>query len=104
MNDILYDIQETFYDISNNFPNRFLGKMIKKVAFPYGKVYKKTDDNLKKKISDLITDNTKLRNFLKENVYIPTNGNNLDLLVNHFDKILDGDEELIKKICQVDEH
>ena len=59
--------------------------MIKKIAFPYGRVYKKTEDNLKKKISDLVTKDTKIRDFLKENIYIPTNGSNLDLLVNHFD-------------------
>jgi acyl-CoA dehydrogenase len=92
MDNLLYEIQESIYDISQNFPNKFLGKTIKFLSFPYGRIYCKPDDKLKKDIANIITLPNDIRDSLCENVFIPNNEKENMNRLNKFMKLLKKDE------------
>ena len=71
---ILYDIQETFYDIHHNFPNKKISKLILLSSFPRGRKYIPVDDKTKKEISDEVTKDSCFRHdILLENIHISKN-------------------------------
>ena len=98
MDKILYDIQESFYALSENFPIKSVGKLIKFASFPYGKIYKKPNDELKKNVSDLISKPSSLRDILSENIFISNNPyDRVNMLHNSLEKIVEADDIIKNK-------
>ena len=52
----MYDIQEDFYEVAENYPNRLIGNYIGMVSFPYGRRFSKPTDEQKQVISELVTE------------------------------------------------
>ena len=71
LNNLLYEIQENFYEVSKNYPNRLIGSYIAMVSFPYGRRFTKSCDEDKKEISDLVTNPSGVFELFKKNIYIP---------------------------------
>jgi len=74
---ILYEIQESFYDIANNYPSYLLGSLIKSVSFPFGRTYKKPSDELTIYVADSITRNSSVRELFGQNIYMGQDDVNL---------------------------
>lgn len=50
MHTCLYQAQEAFYAVFQNFPHRIVGKLLKWLIFPYGRAFSKPSDELEKKM------------------------------------------------------
>ena len=77
----MYDIQEDFYEVAENYPNGLVGTYIKTVSFPYGRRFSKSTDEEKKEISDLVTNPSGVFELLKENIYIPNEKEQLGKMI-----------------------
>ena len=103
---LLYEIQESFYKIADNYPNNtgLISTYIRMISFPYGRRYSRVSDSTKKEAIDILLNNTRLQEILKENIYIGPNYTYLGKLVSTLDiNEADIPQETIKELCQVDE-
>ncbi len=66
----LEKIQEAFYDFYANFPVKAVGKMLRFVAFPYGKSYKKPSDKLDREIVKPMLNRNELRDRITDLSYV----------------------------------
>ncbi|OGT42963.1 MAG: acyl-CoA dehydrogenase [Gammaproteobacteria bacterium RIFCSPHIGHO2_12_FULL_40_19] len=66
----LFEIQERFNDIINNFPNRWLALILRICIFPLGKRFTKPSDKLNHKISQLLMAPTATRQRLCEGAFL----------------------------------
>lgn len=65
----LYQIQQKFDELLQNFPNRFVAKILGIFIFPYGKNFKKPNDALGHKVAQLILTPTDSRLRLTEGAF-----------------------------------
>ena len=84
---LLYEIQESFYEIPDNYPNNtgLMSTYIRMISFPYGRRYISVSDNTKKEVVDILLNNNRLQEILKENIYIGPNYTHLGKLVSTLD-------------------
>lgn len=66
---LLYKIQEAFYDLFRNYPNRFIGSVLRMLIFPFGKRYKKPKDNLDVKVAEILLKPNHMRDELCEGIF-----------------------------------
>jgi len=73
----LFEIQERFKDLFDNYPNRFLAALLKALIFPLGMHFKKPSDKLIHKVAQLLMepDGTRIR--LTQDAYISAKADNL---------------------------
>lgn len=81
MDELMYETQEIFYEISSNYPSFWGRRYIGAVSFPYGRRYKKTCDEVKKEISDMVTSPSSVFELFKENIFIPDKKNQLGKMI-----------------------
>ncbi len=93
---ICYSIQKSFISISNNFPIKPLGAIIKLNTFPLGQTYELPNNNLTKKVSDLITLDTEVRKLLTSDVFISSNPNDQINRLNSAMKMVIESDRLLK--------
>ncbi len=65
-----YIAQEAMRDFADNFPAKFIAKLIRFVAMPCGGIVKKPDDNLIRELGDLIMDENPVRTMLGQYLYV----------------------------------
>ena len=70
MQNNLHEIQEAFYDFYHNFPNKFVGKFLRLVAFPLGKSYKKPTDSLEREIVKPMMQDCEIRDRITQYAYV----------------------------------
>ena len=91
MDELLFETQEIFYEIASNYPN-FLGrKYIGAVSFPYGRRYKSSSDEMKKEISDMVTNPGSVFDLFKENIYMPGEEEQLGKMIKTMEMISKND-------------
>ncbi len=73
MQHICHSIQKSFISISNNFPIKPLGTILKINTFPLGETYSLPSNKLTKQVSNLITYNTEVRKLLTSDIFISSN-------------------------------
>ncbi len=66
----LHKIQEAFYDFYENFPIKAVGKMLRFIAFPYGKSYSYPSDKLEQEIVKPMMQNCEIRDRITEYAYV----------------------------------
>ena len=77
----LYRAQEQLHDFLRNFPNRFLGGVMRVLIFPGGRSYSAPSDRLGRKVADAVLNPTEVRDRLCRFVYRTLEpGNPLGLL------------------------
>lgn len=76
MNFLFNKIQTTMDEFLDNFPNRFVGRVLKLVVFPSGKYSKKPSDRNNKQVCDLFTKPSETRKQLAVNLIHPNEKNN----------------------------
>lgn len=104
--ELLYDSQEKFIEIGNNFPGILARGYLKMVTFPYCRRYTQLSDTLKTEIVEKALNSSEFRDFLAENIYISKES--------HYNKLvetlgmspdeIDSDYSLVKELCQVNEY
>ena len=67
----LYEIQEAFNNLFQNFPNRPLAWLMRLLIFPGGQAFKPPDDRLGHKVAKLIMEPSAARDRLTQGIYQP---------------------------------
>ncbi|WP_180155973.1 acyl-CoA dehydrogenase [Acinetobacter sp. YH12045] len=68
----LYNVEEAFHGLFDNFPMRLAASVVKIICFPFGRVVAKPTDHLKREVAtQMMLDNT-FRQELKKHVYYST--------------------------------
>lgn len=70
-------MQTAFYELFNNFPNRWIGRLLKWCVFPLGYAYHAPDDKLTRKLVAQMTEPTPLREQLTRYCFISQDENEL---------------------------
>lgn len=76
----LYKIQEAFFELFANFPNKMAAKLVKRITFPFGRIVEKPKDALRQQLGNAILmdgDDNPFREQLKSLVYYTTNANDV---------------------------
>lgn len=73
----LFEIQERFHDIMENFPNRPLALMLKILIFPLGERFSKPRDSIAHKVAQLLTQVSASRERLAAGAWLSDHPNNL---------------------------
>ena len=92
----LYNIQQAIIELLQNFHNKFLGKLMNVLIFPFGKKYKMPSDELEHRISNIITKNSDIRTKLLSGCYISVT-DNLEIAFKKLLKIETLEENNIEK-------
>ena len=72
----LYEIQNRFDELITNFPNRWLGLMLRVMIFPLGQHFSQPSDKLSHQVAQLITSPTNARQRLATGAFVsPQKGN-----------------------------
>jgi acyl-CoA dehydrogenase len=66
---LLYHAQEQLYGFLRNFPNRFLGGVMRFLILPRGRAYSAPADRLGRKVADLVMNPTEARERLCQYMY-----------------------------------
>lgn len=67
----LYTAQEQLLAIFDNFPNRYLGWLLRRIVFPWGRSYLAPDDHSGQLAAQLLLQPSATRNSLTEGIYLP---------------------------------
>jgi acyl-CoA dehydrogenase len=67
----LYTVQESFYGLLNNFPNRYTAWLIRRIIFPLGKAFLPPDDGSDHKVAELLLSPSISRERLTEGIHVP---------------------------------
>jgi hypothetical protein len=73
----LYEIQQSFYALFNNLPQRWLGHILKWCIFPFGQAYQRPSDQLHKKLVAQMIEKTDFRDQLTRYCFISHDENEL---------------------------
>ena len=66
----LFIAQEALRDFSDNFPLKWLAKIVRIMAMPYGKIVDKPNDDLIRELGDLIMEENPVRQMLGQYLYV----------------------------------
>lgn len=72
---VLYQAQEAFIGLFDNFPAPLASGLVKFICFPFGRPVKKSSDHLKQQLGDVIMQENAFRDALKQHVYYSTDPN-----------------------------
>ena len=70
LNRAIYIAQEALRDFADNFPLKLLAKMIRFIAMPCGKIVHKPNDDLIRKLGDLIMEDNPVRKMLGQYLHV----------------------------------
>ncbi|WP_151838341.1 acyl-CoA dehydrogenase [Acinetobacter ursingii] len=73
----LYQVQEAFYGLFENFPIKLGAALVKFVCFPLGRPINKPSDELKQQVAELIMQENPFRAQLKKHVYYSQDANDV---------------------------
>ncbi|WP_199609038.1 acyl-CoA dehydrogenase FadE [Flocculibacter collagenilyticus] len=97
--DSLYKAQDALYELTENFPNRLVGKFLKLVLFPLGKTLQKPADTLDHKVARFLQTPSEARTALARNIYLTREDNNaIGMQEQALDDII-ASEPIFDKIC-----
>lgn len=96
----LYQIQQKFDELLKNFPNRWLGFLLRGIIFPLGKHFSLPNDKLSQKVANLFLDQTESRYRLSQGIFtsnVP--GNLFALIEDAFVKVIASEqvEKIVKQ-------
>ncbi len=94
-----YETQKALLDLAQNFPNKFVGLLIRITAFPMGQTMKAPSDKLEHKLASLMMKNQSYREKLRRRIFLSgtDNKSRLDKVEAAFQLILDN-QSLFKRL------
>lgn len=92
----LYLMQKAFDEFFENLAPRWLGKVLRRLVFPYGNNYKRPNDRLEHKIVKPMFEHSELRDRLTQNIFIGNEEDPVGRVENAFNKVLATKDTAIK--------
>ena len=98
LQDSLATIQDRMDAILDNFPSRVLGKVLKVLVFPFGRAYRAPEDQLSRRVAQLILAPSESRDRLSSGMFVPDNSDeSVGLLDRMLERVADL-EPIVKKV------
>src|SRR5574343_1477247 len=69
--DAMYKAQQAFDGVIDNFPNKFIGRMLYRIIFPLGKPYDVPSDKIGHQLAKLLIEPSASRDRLTAETYVP---------------------------------
>lgn len=98
--DCLYKAQMALLELLDNFPNRFVGRLVKGIAFPWGPTLKKPSDQLEHKIARLMQAPSEIRSQLGQHLYLTNEAGNPIGIQEQTLKDIIAAEPVYDKVCR----
>jgi len=86
--DSLYQVELALFQVYQNFPIPWLGKVISKVCFPWGRVHQSVPDRVGHRIARSLMADTATRANLTRDVYRPKEADGVGVVLQAFDAVL----------------
>lgn len=67
----LYKLQESFYGLFDNFPNRLIGKSLRLVIFPWGRNFRYPSDKLTSQVAAILATPSEAKERLTDGIFMP---------------------------------
>jgi len=93
----LFLMQRAFVEFFENLKPRWLGRLLKRLLFPYGLAFKRPSDELDHQIVQAMLSNNELRERLTKNIYIGDKDQPVGRIEHAFAKVLAG-AKIAKKV------
>jgi len=99
MENILFETEEAFFSIFDNFPVPVLGTVMRNITFPTGRCYSRPNDDLIRAVSNAITTETAVRKQFEQDLFISsTPGDRVGLIIASLPKVIAADK--IRSECR----
>ncbi len=96
----LFQVQESLYDLFENYPNRIVARLMKCIIFPSGRSFKHPSDQLDHRVADILLAPSASRDRLTDGIFIPeSNDEPLGRIEDALVKVIAA-EDIEKKILQ----
>lgn len=69
--DAMYKAQQAFEGVIDNFPNRFIGRLLYRIIFPFGRPYDVPSDQIGHQVAQLLIEPSAARDRLTAEMYLP---------------------------------
>ena len=93
LDNILFETEEAFFSIFNNFPVPGLGPVMKGLTFPFGRVYQRPGDKSIRAVSNAITLDSAVREQFEQDLFISqTPGDRVGLIIATLPKVIAADK------------
>ena len=94
----LYKLQESFYGLFDNFPNRLIGKSLRLVIFPWGRNFKYPSDKLTSQVAAILATPSEAKDRLTEGVFMPEDESNSVAQLEKAVELMLGVKDIEKKL------
>ncbi len=68
----LHTIQESFYDLFENYPNKVIAFMMRVRMFPFGRSFRAPSDRLDHRVADILLSSSESRDRLTDGIFVPS--------------------------------
>ncbi len=96
----LYKTQEALNEVAQNFPQRWIGRLLRFIVFPWGNAYKLPSDKLTQAIVTPMLNPSSLRDRLTENCFVSDNPDELSYRLDNAIQLVNSVDESMKKIAK----
>ncbi|WP_092484711.1 acyl-CoA dehydrogenase [Candidatus Ichthyocystis hellenicum] len=101
LNYLFLEMQRSFYEFFDNFPVKIFSKILKRIVFPWGSIFKMPTDELSIKLANIMSTPSAHRDSYLENMFLSKDPLNPFVRLNKAFKMASRAEEISKKIRQV---
>jgi acyl-CoA dehydrogenase len=96
----LFQVQESLYDLFENYPNRIVAQLMKCIIFPSGRSFKPPSDQLDHRVAEILLAPSESRDRLTDGIFIPvSNDEPMGRIEDALAKVIAA-EEIEKKILR----
>jgi acyl-CoA dehydrogenase len=100
MQDTLHQMENAMVDLLDNFPNKYVGKVLKFMTMPWGRRHAKPGDKLEHKISVMLQSDNSARTRLGHGQYLAPTANNAVGKMEQTLKDILNSEPLFDRVCK----
>lgn len=97
---LLAETQKALDGVIRNFPNRWVGYLMRLVVFPLGRHFHEPNDKLRHELAELLLSSEEVRSNLAKGIYMSPEGNNQIYKLNETAKQLDATAEIEGRILR----
>ncbi|CUT17412.1 Acyl-CoA dehydrogenase [Candidatus Ichthyocystis hellenicum] len=101
LNYLFVEMQRAFYEFFDNFPLKIFSKILKRLVFPWGPIFKSPTDELSIKLSNIVTSPSVIRDSYLENMFLSKDPLNPLARLNKAFRMADRANEISKKIRKI---